>query len=109
MYPISYIIYHILRTIYEENIRKNINVPRQRPPPMVLAHGPWAHGPGPGPIRAHGPGPAQKGPWSWPWAQKGPHMVTLSFMKWALMNPEIAILRENKVELMDMLRVIVVG
>ena len=34
---------------------------------------------------------------------------TLSFMKWTLMPPEIAILRENKVELMEMLRVIVVG
>ena len=30
-------------------------------------------------------------------------------MKWTLMPPQIAILRENKVEWMEMLRVIVVG
>ena len=33
----------------------------------------------------------------------------LDVMKWTLMPPEIAILRGNKVELMEMLRVIVVG
>ncbi len=64
--------------------------------PMVQAQGPWAHGPGPRPM-VQAPGPM------------GPHMVTLSFMIWTLMPPQIAILRENKVELMEMLRVIVVG
>ena len=75
MYPISYIIYHILCTIYWENIGKKYQRPPQTSPagalarpigPMVLAR----------PKRAQGPGPAQKGPWSWP-GPKGPMVQAL--------------------------------